>query len=66
MELPVGSGKVESTHRSLMQKRLKKPATWWLKSNADKRADLRTLRGNGQWELLWQEVLNMPDLNEVS
>lgn len=58
-ELPVGSGKVESTHRSLMQKRLKKPGTWWLKSNADKMADLRTLRGNGKWGLLWQEELNI-------
>jgi hypothetical protein len=57
-ELPVGSGKVESTHRSLMQKRLKKPGTWWLKDNADKMADLRTLRGNGKWYLLWQAELN--------
>ena len=62
-ELPVGSGKVESTHRSLMQKRLKKPGTWWLKNNADKMADLRTLRGNGQWHLLWQVELNMNPLN---
>jgi len=58
-ELPVGSGKVESTHRSLMQKRLKKPGTWWLKRNADKMADLRTLRGNGRWHLLWQVELNI-------
>ncbi len=57
-ELPVGSGKVESTHRSLMQKRLKKPGTWWLKGNADKMADLRTLRANGKWYLLWQVELN--------
>ena len=53
-ELPVGSGKVESTHRSLMQKRLKKPGAWWLRENAAKIADLRTLRANGGWELLWQ------------
>lgn len=57
-ELPVGSGKVESTHRSLMQKRLKKPGTWWLRDNADKMADLRTLRGNGKWHLLWQVESN--------
>ena len=62
-ELPVGSGKVESTHRSLMQKRLKKPGTWWLKNNADKMADLRTLRGNGQWYLLWQVELNTNSIN---
>lgn len=62
-KLPVGSGKIESTHRSLMQKRLKKPGTWWLKNNADKMADLRTLRGNGQWYHLWQEDLNMDPIN---
>jgi hypothetical protein len=53
--LPVGSGKVESSHRSLIQKRLKKPGTWWLRENAEKMADLRTVRANGCWELLWQE-----------
>lgn len=53
-DLPLGSGKVESTHRSLMQKRLKKPGTWWLRENAAKIADLRTLRANGGWKYLWQ------------
>jgi hypothetical protein len=53
--LPVGSGKVESSHRSLMQKRLKKPGTWWLRENAEKIADLRTVRANGCWALLWQD-----------
>lgn len=53
--LPIGSGKVESSHRSLIQKRLKKPGTWWLRENAEKMADLRTLRANGGWEFLWQQ-----------
>ncbi len=53
--LPVGSGKVESSHRSLIQKRLKKPGAWWLRENAEKMADLRTVRANGCWEFLWQE-----------
>jgi hypothetical protein len=65
-ELPVGSGKIESTHRSLMQKRLKKPGAWWLKSNADKMADLRTLRANGKWHLLWQEKFNEDMLKLVA
>jgi hypothetical protein len=65
-ELPVGSGKVESTHRSLMQKRLKKPGTWWLKGNADKMADLRTLRGNGKWHLLWQVEINVDAIKLVA
>jgi hypothetical protein len=58
-ELPIGSGKVESTHRSLMQKRLKKPGAWWLRENAAKIADLRTLRANGGWEFLWQQDSKM-------
>jgi hypothetical protein len=57
--LPIGPGKVESTHRSLMQKRLKKAGTWWLRKNAEKIADLRTLRANGGWELLWQQDSKM-------
>ena len=55
--LPIGSGKVESSHRSLIQKRLKKPGAWWLRENAEKMADLRTVRANGSWELLWQQDL---------
>lgn len=54
--LPMGSGKIESTHRSLIQKRLKIPGAWWLKENASAMADLRTLRANNQWELLWEKT----------
>jgi hypothetical protein len=53
--LPIGSGKVESTHRSLIQRRLKIPGAWWKKENADAMANLRTLRANGGWELLWNK-----------
>jgi hypothetical protein len=54
-ELPIGSGKVESTHRSLIQRRLKIPGAWWRRENADAMASLRTLRANGGWELLWNK-----------
>jgi hypothetical protein len=50
---PLGSGKVESSHRSLIQKRLKIPGAWWLKENAAAMGDLRTIRANNGWELLW-------------
>ena len=53
--LPLGSGKVESSHRHVIQKRLKKSGTWWLRENAAKMADLRTVRANGCWEQLWQQ-----------
>jgi hypothetical protein len=59
--LPIGSGKVESSHRSLIQKRLKKPGTWWLKRNAEKMADLRTVRANDCWNLLWQQNFQQKD-----
>jgi hypothetical protein len=62
LDLPVGSGKVESTHRSLIQRRLKKPGTWWLRENAEKMADLRVARANGCWELLWQQNFQNPNL----
>lgn len=64
--LPTGSGKIESTHRSLMQKRLKKPGTWWLRENAEKIADLRTLRANGGWELLWQRNPKMSSIQRAA
>lgn len=52
--LPIGSGKVESTHRHLIQKRLKKAGAWWRRDHAELMASLRTLRANDDWERLWQ------------
>jgi hypothetical protein len=49
-----------------MQKRLKKPGTWWLKENAAKMADLRTLRANGGWNLLWQQNYKSNPLQMVA
>lgn len=65
-DLPIGSGKVESSHRSLMQKRLKKPGTWWLRENAEKIGNLRTLRANGGWDLLWQAEIAEAQIEMVA
>lgn len=54
--LPIGSGLIESTNRSLIQKRLKLPGAWWLPNNAGKMANLRSLRANGFWTELWQQA----------
>lgn len=54
-ELDIGSGAIESSHRHVIQKRLKKSGTWWLRENAASMADLRTVRVNGNWEKLWQQ-----------
>jgi hypothetical protein len=57
-ELEIGSGAIESGHRHVIQKRLKKSGTWWLRENAASMADLRTIRINGNWEKLWQQNSN--------
>jgi len=53
--LDIGSGAIESGHRHVIQKRLKKSGTWWLRENAASMADLRTVRVNGNWNNLWQQ-----------
>jgi len=50
--LPIGSGMIESGHRHVLQARLKKAGTAWLKDHADQIAHLRVLRANQQWPSL--------------
>jgi hypothetical protein len=54
--LPIGSGEVESGHRSVIQKRLKCSGGWWKEENAENMLALRTLRASGQWESYWAGV----------
>jgi hypothetical protein len=51
--LPIGSGLIESGHRHVLQARLKKAGTAWLRDHADQIAHLRVLRSNNQWLSLW-------------
>lgn len=53
LDLPIGSGMIESGHRHVLQARLKKAGTAWLPDHADRIANLRVLRANGQWASLW-------------
>ena len=53
LDLPIGSGMIESGHRHVLQARLKKAGTAWLADNADRIANLRVLRANRQWASLW-------------
>ncbi len=55
-QLPIGSGKIESAHRSLIQKRLKLPGAWWKKQHADQMIQLRVARANGKWDCYWQQL----------
>jgi len=51
--LPIGSGEVESAHRSVIQKRLKLPGAWWKPANAQAMLNLRCLRANHLWHDFW-------------
>jgi hypothetical protein len=45
----IGSGAIESTHRTLIQERMKLSGQRWSKRGAQNMLDLRTTRMNGQW-----------------
>lgn len=53
--LPIGSGEIESAHRSVIQERLKLPGAWWLEENAGKMLALRVTRANGEWQTYWSQ-----------
>lgn len=53
-ELPIGSGEIESSHRHIVQKRLKIAGAWWKIENANAMLQLRTARANGHWEAYWK------------
>jgi hypothetical protein len=53
LELPIGSGMIESGHRHVLHARLKKAGAAWLATSADQIAQLRVLRANQQWDSFW-------------
>lgn len=53
--LPIGSGEIESGHRSIIQKRVKTPGGWWLERNAQNMISLRVVRANGFWGNYWEK-----------
>jgi hypothetical protein len=55
-DLPVGSGKIESAHRTIIQARIKIPGAWWKMENIDKMLALRVSRTNGNWEKYWDSL----------
>jgi hypothetical protein len=56
-ELPIGSGEVESSHRHVIQKRLKIAGAWWKPEIAEHMLCLRTLRANNDWNRYWHHQL---------
>ena len=51
--LPIGSGLIESSHKHVLQARLKIPGACWLPTHAEAMAQLRVLRANDRWDELW-------------
>jgi hypothetical protein len=51
--LPIGSGEIESSHRHVVQKRLKIAGAWWKTENVNAILNLRMRRLNGCWEAYW-------------
>jgi hypothetical protein len=54
--LPIGSGEIESAHRSIIQQRLKLPGAWWSPDHIETMLALRLNRANREWEAYWQKV----------
>ncbi len=50
---PVGSGEIESAHKSVPQKRLKLPGACWHPDSINPMLALRILRANAWWEDFW-------------
>jgi hypothetical protein len=55
-DLPIGSGEIESGHRTVVQARLKKAGAWWKEESAKKMLALRTCRANGEWNAYWKRL----------
>jgi hypothetical protein len=57
MNLPLGSGSIESSIRRVVNLRLKGPGIFWYKNNADKMLMLRSYYKAGRWNCL-KEMAN--------
>ena len=56
---PIGSGEVESAHRSVPQKRLKLPGACRHPDSINPMLSLRVLRANGWWDDFWKKRTQM-------
>ncbi len=52
---PIGSGEVESAHKTIPQKRLKLPGACWHPDSINPMVALRILRANEWWDDFWKE-----------
>lgn len=54
-DYPVGSGEIESAHKSIPQERLKIPGAGWKEESINPMLALRILRANEWWEDFWTQ-----------
>jgi hypothetical protein len=57
--LPVGSGCMEGSHRSVLQERLKISGAWWSDTSVHTMSHLRVLRANQGWESYWEKQFSL-------
>lgn len=60
LELPIGSGAIESAIRRVVNLRLKGPSIFWLRENAEAMLTLRSYYKAGRWNLLKNRALMAP------
>jgi hypothetical protein len=58
----IGSGAIESAHRTLVQKRMKLSGQRWSKIGAQNMLNLRVVRKNGQWKKIIDLIKAKPKL----
>jgi hypothetical protein len=54
--LPIGSGEIESGHRDVVQKRMKRAGAWWKPENGEIMLQLLTLRTNNRCQDYWSSL----------
>ncbi|WP_339698432.1 hypothetical protein [Algoriphagus aquimarinus] len=52
----IGSGAIESAHRTIIQKRLKQSGQRWGNTGAQNVLNLRAINGSGQWDKVIQNI----------
>ena len=55
-QIPIGSGKVESGHKVVMQQRMKQAGMRWAEANLNPMLALRVALCNQTWKTSWQEI----------
>lgn len=56
LELPLGSGLIESANKHVLQSRMKIPGASWNINTAENFVRTRAMRANQQWETYWNEL----------